>query len=64
MHSKGEAKIQSLLEKNNIIFETQKQFDTCRVGNNIRARFDFYIVDKNYLIEYDGNVHYFCNNSG
>ena len=62
--SKGEAKIQSILEQNNIIFETQKQFDTCRVGNNIRARFDFYIPENNYLIEYDGNVHYFCNNQG
>ena len=61
LSSKGEAKIQSILERNNIKFETQKQFDTCRVGNNIRARFDFYIPDKNYLIEYDGNVHYFYN---
>ena len=64
LSSKGEAKIQSILERNNIKFEAQKQFDTCRVGNNIRARFDFYIPDKNYLIEYDGNVHYFYNGSG
>lgn len=64
LSSKGEAKIQSILEQNNIIFETQKQFDNCRVGNNIKARFDFYIPNENYLIEYDGNVHYYCNNQG
>lgn len=64
LSSKGEAKIQSILEENNILFETQKRFDTCRVGNNIRARFDFYIIDKKYLIEYDGSVHFSCNNSG
>ena len=64
LSSKGEAKVQSILEENNIKFETQKQFDTCRVGNNIKARFDFYIPDKNYLIEYDGNVHFYANNSG
>lgn len=64
LSSKGQAKIQSILQSNHIPFETQKQFDTCRVGQNMRARFDFYIPQKNYLIEYDGNVHYFTNNSG
>ena len=64
LSSKGEAKIQQILEENNINFETQKQFDTCRVGNNIKARFDFYIIDKNYIIEYDGNVHYYSKHSG
>lgn len=53
---KGEEKISQILTDNNIIFEREKSFDTCK--NKRKLRFDFYIPDKNYLIEYDGILHY------
>ena len=53
--SAGELKIRELLTKNNIRFETQKTFETCRfTSTNALARFDFYLLDYNILIEYDG----------
>ena len=56
--SKGEEKIQILLEEKNIKFQMQKTFDTCRFNDtNALARFDFYI-DDTYLIEYDGEQHF------
>lgn len=55
----GELTIQQLLNKNNILYETQKTYENCRFPiSNHKARFDFYIVDKNYLIEYDGKQHF------
>ena len=62
--SKGEAKIHNILQAHNIIFETQKQFDSCILKQNIRARFDFFLPEHNAVIEYDGNVHFQTNNSG
>ena len=59
MRSKGEYLIETLLKKYNIKYETQKIFETCRYDNNYYARFDFYIEDKNYLIEFDGQQHYY-----
>lgn len=57
--SKGEEKIIELLTNNNISFETQKVFLNCRFNNTDRvAKFDFYIPEKNYLIEYDGIQHF------
>ena len=56
--SKGQQKIIELLTKNNISFESEKSFDSCRfkdTGN--KAKFDFYI-NNHYLIEYDGQQHY------
>ena len=54
--SKGEQKIETILKKYNIPYETQKTFDDCR---DIRPLpFDFYIPDKNIIIEYDGEFHY------
>lgn len=56
--SKGEARIISLLIENNILFEQQKTFDTCRNPiTNALLKFDFYI-DNKYLIEFDGKQHY------
>ena len=61
--SKGETKIYELLSQNNIIFETQKRFDTCVFPNtNYYAHFDFY-VNNDFLIEYDGEQHYYSNDS-
>lgn len=62
--SKGEEKIFQILQKENIPFETQKSFETCRFPDtNALAKFDFY-VDNKYLIEYDGEQHYYYKNSG
>lgn len=54
--SKGEKFISNWLKNNNIEFISQKKFSTCK---NIRELpFDFYIQNKNLLIEYDGRHHY------
>lgn len=56
--SRGENKISQLLKENNIFFEVQKSFDTCRYKEtNALLFFDFYI-DNKYLIEYDGIQHF------
>ena len=58
LKSKGEAHIAELLNKNDIIFETQKTFNDCLLPNtNYHAYFDFQ-VDNKYLIEYDGIQHF------
>lgn len=62
--SKGEYKIRQLLSKNNINFETQKTFDSCRYPmTNSLLKFDFYI-DNKYLIEFDGKQHFIAYESG
>lgn len=62
--SKGEQKISTLLKENNIPFETQKTFESCRFPNsNYKAKFDFY-VNNQYLIEYDGEQHFKYRNEG
>ena len=58
INSKGELKIQMLLQANQIIFEKQKMFVSCRfLDTNKMARFDFFI-DNRYLIEFDGEQHF------
>ena len=55
LSSKGEKIIRDILLKNNIDFEEQKTFETCRFLNTkAKARFDFYLPNDNLLIEYDG----------
>ena len=49
----GEKTIEKILTENNISFEKEKVFDTCKFISGQYARFDFY-VDNNYIIEYDG----------
>lgn len=62
LKSKGEARIAELLNKNDIIFETQKTFNDCLLPNtNYHAYFDFQ-VDNKYLIEYDGIQHFQSSN--
>lgn len=57
--SRGQKIIIQLFLNNNIPFKTEKCFDTCRFKDtNKLARFDFYIPNRNYLIEYDGEQHY------
>jgi hypothetical protein len=54
--SLGENKISYFLKKYNIDYDSQKRFDKCK--NKKTLPFDFYIKDKNLLIEYDGQTHY------
>lgn len=60
--SKGETKIRDFLIKNNIEHVHQKSFENCVNPNDKNRRgklkFDFYILSKNILIEYDGKQHY------
>lgn len=63
VHSVGETIIQKLLEENNIIFEKQKSFDSCRFETGYPARFDFYI-NNDFLLEFDGSQHFYSANSG
>ena len=59
MLSAGENKIETILQQNNINYQKQKTFDSCRNPNtNYPLRFDFYLPDYNILIEYDGIQHY------
>ena len=55
--SKGELKISKILTENNIPFEKEKNFDSCKSENNRYYKFDFYVNNK-YLIEYDGQQHF------
>lgn len=55
--SRGEEKINEILLTNNIHFEREKSFTSCRFDDTNRlARFDFYIENK-YIIEFDGPQH-------
>lgn len=57
--SLGVKQIKALLQKNNISFETEKTFKDCLfTKTRARAKFDFFIPLKYYLIEYDGEQHY------
>ncbi len=58
-HSKGEGIIEQILKENNIIYEKEKTFETCRFENTNRlARFDFYLPEHKIIIEFDGRQHY------
>ena len=53
--SKGNSKIIEILNNNNIQYETEKKFNSCKDKRELP--FDFYIENK-YLIEYDGKQHF------
>ena len=53
--SKGNSKIVEILNRNNIQYETEKKFNSCKDKRELP--FDFYIENK-YLIEYDGKQHF------
>ena len=57
--SHGEKAIIDLLVKNQIPFIKEYKFNDLP-----KLRFDFYITDKQYLIEYDGETHYQYNLHG
>jgi len=54
--SKGEIKIRNFLEENGIKYEEQKRFKECRDIKSLP--FDFYLLEYNTLIEYDGELHF------
>ncbi len=56
--SKGEMKINNYLQNNKILFKNQKTFHNCRSLKNNLLKFDFYLIDYNICIEYDGEFHY------
>lgn len=54
--STGEKTIVKILNKNKILFEPQKTFESCRYKRKLA--FDFFLPDYNTLIEFDGQTHY------
>ncbi len=54
---KGEEKIETYLNKNNIFFERNKRFSNLIDKTNLS--YDFFIPNKNLLIEHNGEQHYF-----
>ena len=57
LKSKGELKISQILKNNNIFFEKEKVFFNFE-DTNKPAKYDFYIVNEKYIIEYDGIQHF------
>ena len=60
--SKGASKIENILIKNKIKYVKEKTFPDC--VDKGKLRFDFYLPDYNYCIEYDGEQHFNKANSG
>ena len=57
--SHGELAIRDWLTANHIVFEQEKAFNKCRNPiTNRKLKFDFYIPNKNLLIEFQGIQHY------
>ena len=54
--SKGEKEIRKWLKENNILFEEQKRFSVCKDEKPLS--YDFYVPERNLLIEYNGAQHY------
>lgn len=62
--SKGEARIQEILESNNISFEVQYNDERMVLRSGARPRFDFAFKKNNkivFLLEYHGEQHYSYN---
>ena len=57
--SKGENIIMNFLSDNNIKYIPQKKFDNCKNKNHLP--FDFYLIDHNLCIEFDGIQHFESN---
>lgn len=55
-NSKSEKIIEKFLLENNIKYSKEKKFENCKDKNFLR--FDFYLLEKNILIEYDGKHHF------
>ncbi len=59
-NSIGETKVENWLKKNNIEYISQYKFLDCcgKTRRKYLLPFDFYLPDKNILIEYDGEQHF------
>ena len=64
IYSPGQEKIIKILSKYNISYEQEKVFDTCVLESGKKARFDFFISNPGYIIEYDGQQHFTYSNKG
>ena len=62
--SKGELKIANILKENGVKFRKQKYYDDLLSERGRHLRFDFYIPEGSYLIEYDGEQHFMCSEKG
>lgn len=57
--SKGERKIRRFLERNNILFLREHTFNGLVANDGINPlRYDFFLPEKNLIIEYDGPHHF------
>lgn len=64
LYSKGELRIGQLLSEQNIKYQKEKTYDDCRSDfTGALLRYDFYLSEENYLIEFDGEQHYFDNSN-
>lgn len=61
--SNGEKMIRKMLNNSGIIFISEYSFKDFKYENGYTPRFDFYIPQRNYIIEYDG-VQHFKSTSG
>lgn len=62
LKSKGELKINNMLQNKHINFSTQYTFNDLKSCNNVSLKFDFAIFKDNLLIcliEYDGEQHFY-----
>ena len=60
--SKGEMKVREILNKYKINFIEQKKFPNCKNKQKNRyLRFDFYLINFNICLEYDGIQHFKSN---
>ena len=64
-NSIGENNIEQLLKNNNIQYEKEKTFEDCIfVDTNKKGRYDFYLINENRLIEFDGRQHFSPEENG
>jgi len=54
--SKGEQNIKKYLKNNNLIYKEQQTFKGCK--DKKLLRFDFFLLDYNLCVEYDGKQHF------
>jgi hypothetical protein len=63
IRSHGELNITNYLIYNNVNFTREYIFNDCRSPKNYPLRFDFYLINLNLLIEFQGQHHFFPINN-
>jgi len=56
--SKGELTIKKILDINGINYQTEKTFKDLKSAKGQYLRFDFFLLEQNTIIEYNGKQHY------